>query len=366
MKRAVSRPHKPDAAVNVVQAARKGVPNRNAQTATHTAHRDARNPRRVSPSNSGFFTGGAGFCGMTSGAAAVLAAPGFAVAGAAAAVASTGRPSRAAFSISCTEGRLPAGFNTGAAPEAAFGAAGLLEAALSAPGCAPPAPVWARAAARMSFVDFGDAAPGAGTGGGAFATPGPAVWARAAAKMSFVDLGAPEGLVAAEGEAAAVGAAAADTAGAAGGTAAAAGGVLAAGASTGPDCEAGDGPAAPPLLPVWARAAFRISSVESFFAIFSSRDLQRSTGAGGVLRMQFARRCPAGSACRFGRILSAASQPVHSERQSAKRFPISRNDVTRAFPALRSDRGKCITPVTAAVPKFTVGRPIDCHVVQAP
>jgi len=66
--------------------------------------------------------------------------------------------------------------------------------------------------------------------------------------MSFVDFGVPAGFAAA---------------GDADEPITSSGGALAAGASAGGVSEG------PPLLPVCARAAFRISSVESFFAIFS-------------------------------------------------------------------------------------------------
>jgi hypothetical protein len=126
----------------------------------------------------------------------------------------------------------------------------------------------------MSFVDFG-APPGAAAGvaGAAFAagdaptTPVP--WARAAAKMSLVDFGAPTGFVAAD-----VGAAA----GASGELVACSAGALAAGAS------AGGVSAGPPVLPDCARAAFRISSVESFFAILSFTRIFSETGAEGPPR----------------------------------------------------------------------------------
>jgi hypothetical protein len=92
-------------------------------------------------------------------------------------------------------------------------------------------------------------------------------------------------------------------------------------------------------LPDCARAAFRISSVESFFAIlhspgFSARRERRASA------LECPRRGSAGSAYRFGRILSARRHTVHTDGQGEKRFPISRNDVRRAFPSLRTSTGE--------------------------
>src|SRR5580704_8258432 len=114
----------------------------------------------------------------------------------------------------------------------------------------------------MSFVDFGAPPPAAAGAAAAFGADAAAAgapladWARAAARMSFVDLGALAGLGAAgAGGGAAAGAAAAGSAG---------------GVSGAPlgfaDC---------------ARAAFRISSVESFFAIFSFTRNHERDGSGG-------------------------------------------------------------------------------------
>jgi hypothetical protein len=266
MNRAVSRPHSPEIVANVVHAVRKGVPNRYQQTPPTPAHMEAKNPRRVFASGSGFLVIGAGFCGIIRAAAAGFTAPTGAVAAWPAAGTSADRPSRAAFSISCTDGRLPTGF---AAAAGALGDAALTTAVLSAAGLAPaagapPACVCARAAARMSFVDFG-APPGAAAGiaGAAFAARGapapPVPWARAAAKMSLVDFGAAAG--------------AGTTAGASAELVACSAGASAGGVSAGP-----------PVLPVCARAAFRISSVESFFAIFSFTRIFSETGAEGPPR----------------------------------------------------------------------------------
>jgi len=202
----------------------------------------------------------------------------------------------------------------------------------------------------MSFVDFGapspatGAAAGAALGADADAAGAPlADWARAAARMSFVDLGAPDAFAAAGagGLAAAGSAGAADLLGAA----------SACGVSGVPlvfgDC---------------ARAAFRISSVESFFAIFSfTRNHERDV-SGGLPAFECARRYPAGSACRIGRILSALVSPVHTAERGAKRFPISRNRAPSAFSALRtSPHVRCTNqianPIRCDLPRSRQGRP---------
>jgi hypothetical protein len=187
----------------------------------------------------------------------------------------------------------------------------------------------------MSFVDFGAPPPAAAGAAAAFGADAAAAgapladWARAAARMSFVDLGALAGLGAAgAGGGAAAGAAAAGSAGSLG--AASAGGVS--GAPLGfADC---------------ARAAFRISSVESFFAIFSFTRNHERDGSGGRPAFECARRYPAGSACRIGRILSAIVSPVHTGERGAKRFPTSRNRAPSAFSALRtSPHVRCTNPI---------------------
>jgi len=60
------------------------------------------------------------------------------------------------------------------------------------------------------------------------------------------------------------------------------------------------------------------------------------TGAEGLPAFEFARRRPAGSACRIGRILSAFVSPVHTGERGATRFPISRNRAPSTFSALRT------------------------------
>jgi hypothetical protein len=139
----------------------------------------------------------------------------------------------------------------------------------------------------MSFVDLAAPPPAAGAAAGAAlgadgagaAAPAPplAIWARAAAKISFVDLGAPPDGFGATG---AGGVAGADAA-AAGSGAAALGAASAGGVSE-----------APLVVADCARAAFRISSVESFFAIFSfTRNLQRD-GSGGASCVRVCAKTP--------------------------------------------------------------------------
>ncbi len=191
----------------------------------------------------------------------------------------------------------------------------------------------------MSFVDLGAPPPGPGAAaGGAFGADAAAAgapladWARAAARMSFVDLGAPDGFGAAgAGGFAATGAAAAGSAGAAGSL-----GTASAGGVSG----------APLVFADCARAAFRISSVESFFAIFSFTRNHQRDGSGGPAALECAQKCPAGSACRIGRILSALVSPVHTAERRATRFPISRNRAPSAFSALRtSPHVRCATQI---------------------
>ena len=174
----------------------------------------------------------------------------------------------------------------------------------------------------MSLVLLGAPPAGVSTAGVAAAGAAPpAVWARAAARMSLVDFGTPAGL----------GVAAAPRSVRRVRQACSAAGVSAAGAG-----EASAGGLRRAAAPVWARAAFRISSVESFFAICSSTRNFSGDASAGPPAIRSARRRPAGSACRFGRILSACRQPVHTEGQCVKRFPRSRNARPTSFPSTRN------------------------------
>jgi hypothetical protein len=116
----------------------------------------------------------------------------------------------------------------------------------------------------MSLVDFGAPAATAGFASGAAAPL--AVWARAAARISLVDFGAAEGTAAVGAAGAAVGSVAA-------------GAALAAGSATG----CGAAAAGSPLWPDSARAAFKMSAVESFFAITV---FQRSQTGDGLRRTE--------------------------------------------------------------------------------
>ena len=206
--------------MNEVQAARKAVPKKIAQKAIIPPDIVAKKPRRAASTGSGFLAAGAGFCGMTGAAAAGLAV-------AAAVAAAAGALDRSAFA-----GRLEHFLDGGPISgrfcrrRGCFGRSGLCRNRLFARRRRGALLRSARAAARMSFVDFAAAAAGAappdlsssrgenvlrrlrGPSGrscrrfGSRSRRGfPSRLGRAAARMSFVDLGAAAGFGSAGGAA---------------------------------------------------------------------------------------------------------------------------------------------------------------------